>query len=88
MLEPDPIDVNPLSCADLTLREEQSLLINAQVAAVATRYLYDLTIRGTLWQYATYLNLEPRAMSSRLLTPTNSALWGCGRQPTDEECDE
>lgn len=88
LLEPDPIDSNPLSCADLTLREEQSLLINTQVAAVAAQYLYDLVIRRTLWQYATYLNLEPPTMSSRLLTPTNLALWGYGRQPAAEEKNE
>ncbi len=88
LLEPDPIDSSPLSCADLTLREEQSLLINSQVAAVAAQYLYDLVIRRTLWQYATYLNLEPPTMSSRLLTPTNLALWGYGRLPAVEEKDE
>ena len=78
LLEPDPVDETPLSCADLTLREEQSLLINSQVAAVAAQYVYDLVIRRTLWQYATYLNLEPPTMSSRLLTPANLALWGNG----------
>jgi PRTRC genetic system ThiF family protein len=88
LLEPDPIDSNPLSCADLTLREEQSLLINSQVAAVAAQYLYDLVIRCTLWQCATYLNLEPPTMSSRLLTPTNLALWGYGRLPAVEEKNE
>ena len=88
LLQPDPIDSSPLSCADLTLREEQSLLINTQVAAVAAQYLYDLVIRRTLWQYATYLNLEPPTMSSRLLTPTNLALWGYGRLPAVEEKNE
>jgi len=88
LLEPDPIQEILLSCADLTLREEQSLLINSQVAAVAAQYLYDLVIRRTLWQYATYLNLEPPTMGSRLLTPTNLALLGYGRQPAVEENDE
>jgi PRTRC genetic system ThiF family protein len=88
LLEPDPVDETPLSCADLTLREEQSLLINSQVAAVAAQYLYDLVIRRTLWQYATYLNLEPPTMSSRLLTPANLALWGNGRQSAVEEKNE
>jgi hypothetical protein len=62
-----------LSCADLTLREEQSLLINTQVAAVAAQYVYDLIVRRTLQQFATYLNLEPPVMSSLLLTSTNLA---------------
>jgi len=88
LLEPDPIQETLLSCADLTLREEQSLLINTQVAAVAAQYLYDLVIRRTLWQYATYLNLEPPTMSSRLLTPTNLALLGYGRQPAVEAKNE
>jgi PRTRC genetic system ThiF family protein len=73
LLEPDPVDASPLSCAELTLREEQSLLINTQVAAVAAQYVYDLIIRCRLDQYATYLNLEPPAMSSLVLTPTNLA---------------
>ena len=73
LLEPDPVDASPLSCAELTLREEQSLLINTQVAAVAAQYLYDLIIRCTLDQYATYLNLEPPTMRSLVLTPTNLA---------------
>ena len=88
LLEPDPVDETPLSCADLTLREEQSLLINSQVAAVAAQYVYDLVIRRTLWQYATYLNLEPPTMSSRLLTPATLALWGNGRQSAVEDKNE
>lgn len=73
LLQPDPIAETPLSCADLTLREEQSLLINTQVAAVAAQYVYDLVIRRSLGQYATYLNLEPPVMNSLVLTPTNLA---------------
>jgi hypothetical protein len=65
LLQADPIAETTLSCAELTLREEQSLLINTQVAAVAAQYLYDLVIRCTLDQYATYLNLEPPVLSSR-----------------------
>jgi PRTRC genetic system ThiF family protein len=73
LLEPDPEDEAALSCAQLTQREEQSLLINAQVAAVAAQYVYDLIIRRTLGQYATYLDLEPPTMSSLIVTPTNLA---------------
>jgi hypothetical protein len=73
LLEPDPVAVTSLSCAELTWREEQSLLINTQVAAVAAQYVYDLVIRRTLNQFATYLNLEPPTMHSLLLTSTNLA---------------
>jgi PRTRC genetic system ThiF family protein len=72
LLEPDPEDEPALSCAHLTLREEQSLLINAQVAAVAAQLVYDLAVTRTVRQYAVYFNLEPPTMSSRLIT--NSAL--------------
>jgi PRTRC genetic system ThiF family protein len=44
LLEPEPEDEPALSCAHLTLREEQSLLINAQVAAVAAQLVYDLVV--------------------------------------------
>jgi PRTRC genetic system ThiF family protein len=69
LLEPDPEEA-PLSCAELTLREEQSLCINQAVAAVAFQYVYDFTLKRCLKQYATYLSLEPPAASSRLLTPS------------------
>jgi PRTRC genetic system ThiF family protein len=68
LLEPDPEEETPLSCADLTLREEQSLLINAQVAAVAAQLVYDLVVSRTVRHYAVYFNLEPPTMSSKLLT--------------------
>jgi PRTRC genetic system ThiF family protein len=68
LLEPGPEDELPLSCAHLTLREEQSLLINGQVAAVAAQLVYDLVVTRTLRQYAVYFNLEPPTMSSRLIT--------------------
>jgi PRTRC genetic system ThiF family protein len=68
LLEPEPAEAAPLSCADLTLREEQSLLINAQVAAVAAQLIYDLVVTRTIRQYAVYFNLEPPTMNSRLIT--------------------
>jgi PRTRC genetic system ThiF family protein len=68
LLEPDPQEETPLSCADLTLRDEQSLLINSQVAAVAAQLIYDLVVTRTVRQHAVFLNLEPPTMSSRLIT--------------------
>ena len=76
LLEPDPVEATSLSCAELTWREEQSLLINTQVAAVAAQYVYDLVVRRTLHQFATYLNLEPPTARSLLLTSTNLAQFG------------
>jgi hypothetical protein len=62
------MEETPLSCADLTLREEQSLLINAQVAAVAAQCVYDLVVSRTVCQYSVYFNLEPPTTVSKLLT--------------------
>ena len=41
LLEPDPHEEIDLSCAELTVREEQSLVINQMVAAVASQYCYE-----------------------------------------------
>lgn len=81
LLEPDREDEPPLSCADLTLREEQSLLINAQTAAVAAQLVYDLVVKRTVHQYAVYFNLEPPTMRSLVLTPTNLARF---QRPLDK----
>ncbi|MCI0395486.1 MAG: ThiF family adenylyltransferase [Chloroflexi bacterium] len=67
LLEPE-IEAQPLSCADLALREEQSLMINAQVAAVAAQYVYDFTIKRCLRHFATYFTLEPPTAVSHPLT--------------------
>jgi PRTRC genetic system ThiF family protein len=68
LLEPDPVEETPLSCAELTRREEQSLLINSLVAPVAAQFVFDLAVARTLNHFAVYFSLEPPAMSSRLIT--------------------
>jgi PRTRC genetic system ThiF family protein len=83
LLEPEPADEPPLSCADLTLREEQSLLINAQVAAVAAQLVYDLVVKRTVHQYAVYFNLESPTMSSRLITKSALRRFKEAVQPDD-----
>lgn len=84
LLEPDPEEETPLSCADLTLREEQSLLINSQVAAVAAQLIYDLVVTGTVRQHAVYFNLEPPTMSSRPITKSALRRFKQQDQPPDE----
>ncbi|MAU00693.1 MAG: thiamine biosynthesis protein ThiF [Anaerolineaceae bacterium] len=71
LLTPDPPTPEPtddLSCADLTLREEQSLMINTMMAAIAANYSYQWVIRGELTSLATAVTLEPPAMTSRWIT--------------------
>ncbi|MFZ1397966.1 MAG: ThiF family adenylyltransferase [Candidatus Promineifilaceae bacterium] len=68
LLAPDPPMREPsdeLSCADLTLREEQSLMINTMMAAIAANYSYQWVIRGEMTSLATAVTLEPPAMTSR-----------------------
>ena len=71
LLAPDPPAPEPtagLSCADLTLREEQSLMINTMMAAIAANYCYQWVIGGELTSLATAVTLEPPAMTSRWIT--------------------
>ena len=71
LLAPDPPTPEPtagLSCADLTLREEQSLMINTMMAAIAANYCYQWVIGGELTSLATAVTLEPPAMTSRWIT--------------------
>jgi hypothetical protein len=71
LLAPDPPTPEPsaaLSCADLTLREEQSLMINTTMAAVAADYCYRWVLQGELMTMSTAVTLEPPAMTSRWIT--------------------
>jgi hypothetical protein len=67
LLEPDPVP-QPLACAEMAEREEQSLLVNAQVAAIAGQYVADFSLKRRLEQCASYFNLEPPVMVSHRLT--------------------
>ncbi len=68
LLEPPPADANPLSCADLTLREEQSPVVNRMAAAIAADYAYQFLVRREVAQMATYFALGPVTVKSVLLT--------------------
>lgn len=71
LLAPDPPAPEPtagLSCADLTLREEQSLMVNTMMAAIAANYCCQWVIGGELTSLATAVTLEPPAMTSRWIT--------------------
>jgi PRTRC genetic system ThiF family protein len=68
LLEPPPATASPLSCADLMQREEQSLVVNLQVAALAAHYAHQFLVRRELTQMATTFSLEPPITRSVLLT--------------------
>ncbi|MCA9943352.1 MAG: ThiF family adenylyltransferase [Ardenticatenaceae bacterium] len=68
LLLPDPPVVSPLSCADLTLREEQSLMINTMMAAIAANYCYQWVIQGEISSLSTAVTLNPPTMTSQQIT--------------------
>jgi PRTRC genetic system ThiF family protein len=58
LLEPDPGDPD-LSCAEMVLREEQSLMVNQAAAAVAAQYVYQYVLMRELASFDTRFNLMP-----------------------------
>ena len=62
-----------LSCADLALREEQSLMVNQAAAAIAAQYCHQFAVRRELAEFATYFNLQPPAAVSKPITESHLA---------------
>jgi len=60
----------PHSCAELTLREEQSLMVNRMAATIVAQYVYNMSIRRQLTQMSTAFNLEPTVMTPTFITET------------------
>lgn len=70
LLEPDP-DERPLSCAEMTLAEEQSLMVNRLAATIVAQVVTEMVLHREVKQMATLFNLAPPTMSSRLITESN-----------------
>jgi PRTRC genetic system ThiF family protein len=60
-----------LSCAELALRDAQSLTINQSQAAIMAEYLLDLLIAGNMRRFATYFDAASGAQRSKYTTPEN-----------------
>jgi PRTRC genetic system ThiF family protein len=58
-----------LSCAEIQARNQQSLFVNQQVAAIASEYLLALTLTGGLRRFATYFDSS---------SGTTRSLYNCG----------
>jgi hypothetical protein len=71
-----------LSCADLTLREEQSLMVNQMAASIAAQYCHQFAVRQELAEFATYFNLQPPAAVSKLITAPHLAGFGENHKPS------
>ncbi len=70
LLEPDPVE-QTLSCAEMTLAEEQSLMVNRMAATVVGQYITEMVLHQEIRQLGTVFNLNPPTMNSRLITTTN-----------------
>lgn len=78
----DPDDDPALSCAELTVREEQSLVVNQMVAAVASQYCYEFLVRRRVVAYETTFSLEPPTMMTKQMSERNlNALIGRVQSP-------
>ena len=71
LLAPPETNASPLSCADLALLGDQSLVVNQMVAALAAQYCYQFLLRRELRQMATTFTLEPPFTQSTVLTQSN-----------------
>ncbi|MFO7682971.1 MAG: ThiF family adenylyltransferase [Chloroflexota bacterium] len=67
LLAPDPSE-QTLSCAERTLAEEQSLMVNRMAATIVAQYVTDMALHREVRQLSTAFNLAPPTMSSRLIT--------------------
>ncbi|MBX3058852.1 MAG: ThiF family adenylyltransferase [Anaerolineae bacterium] len=69
LLEPDPA-AHSQSCAELTLAEAQSLMVNRMAAAIAAQYVATFVLQRQVLQLGSTFNLDPPTIRSRLITAT------------------
>lgn len=64
---------NDLSCAELMMRNAQSLMVNQMIAGIAADYLSRLLLTKNLQRYATYYDLQRGSGYSLYTTPKHLA---------------
>ena len=64
-------EAQPLSCAEMTLAEEQSLMINRLAATIAGQFVTEFVLRRQVTQMGADFNLAPTVMRPRLITVAN-----------------
>ena len=57
----------------ISLTSKEGLLVNQQVAVIATEYIKCLVLTGGLRRFATYFNSDVGAMRSRYICPDTLA---------------
>ena len=73
LLAPDPVELPQASCALLAARGEQSLIVNAQVAAVAGQMVHEFIFAREVRQMAATFNLSPMVMRATPITDVTLA---------------
>lgn len=63
----------PLSCADLTMQDVQSLMVNQLMASIAAQYATDFVLHRRLTTYRTVVSLDPPTVVSLPITETGLA---------------
>jgi PRTRC genetic system ThiF family protein len=75
LLHPEPTPPpTALSCADLTARDEQSLMVNQMMASVMAQYATDFVLYRRLTTYRTIISLDPPTVVSNLITEASLAV--------------
>ncbi len=67
LLQPEEV-AQPLSCAEMAQREEQSLMVNRFAAAIAAQYVANMALSRQIVQMGTAFNLKPTVMAPRFAT--------------------
>lgn len=67
---PDEQPEKRQSCADLAIRDPQSLTINTVIAAHMADYLLRLVVTKDLRRFATYIDMDSGSVRSLAITPT------------------
>ena len=80
LLEPDPA-AHSQSCAELTLAETQSLMVNRMAAVIAAQYVATFVLQRQILQMGSRFNLDPPTMTSRLITKTTIGQYAQKRRP-------
>lgn len=67
LLQPEE-EEQPLSCAEMAMWEQQSLMVNRFAAAVTAQLVNNFVLQRQVTQLGAYFNLEPMVMRPRLIT--------------------
>ncbi len=67
LLQPEET-AQPFSCAEMTRREEQSLMVNKFASAITAQYVANMVLWRQVVQMGTAFNLEPTVMTPRFVT--------------------